>query len=1482
MYKVPFWVAWAAAFLLLGATVFGAHNVATPYQLWNIRNDLTDTFTQTGNIDLAISNPATKPAAYAGGTTYQIGDSVTHTHGATERTYFSLTADNTGNDPTDADTANWAIAWTTAEGWLPIGTSAAPFTGSFIGTGYTISNMVIVRATTDYQGLFGKCTTGTLTGVGLVRGSVSGQIYTGFLAGMSSSAITSCYSTGTVISSSSDCGGLVGKSSGSLTSCYATGAVAGAGSDVGGLAGWTTITSPVTQCYATGTVTSSAGTCLGGLIGISEGTVTLCYSTGAVTGTGTNGFTGGFVGRFNQSSYVISNCYSKGAVSCGSGGTFGGFVGYASNGTLLNCYATGLVTGAEGKGFCGAFGAGGTGTLCYYDTTTSGKSDTVGSTGFATASMVYPYGNTSPEPPDASTYPFYGWNFDAFWCHDNLNRNGGYPILRCFNQFNGEVTQPVWGIYVDSAAADDTGDGLTPVTALKTIDHAYGHAVSDSRTHSVIRVKAGTYRELVTMDIAGTNAYPVTIEPLNPGETVIVNGADILTGWTQCSSDDSGLHGNANYSNIYYKDVTIRATQLFKDGLRLEPSRYPAKTSNDGTIAHTVTDGGPGWCFPTTEVDDTAFYDTGLIGLGTDHFVGSVVTFRHPDNHHVIADVTAFNTGTGLVTHVDYTSPPGWGLHEGYGYYFVHVASEINAAGEWAFVPSGEAAGRIYVYSVGTPTGTYEVSSRDGINITANYNRVKGIQITKANLYGVHITDADYCVVDSCTIPYAYYAAVMLDGSPGSDECQIINNTISWAGYYGVAQGFYINNTVISYNTITDTGCGSWSAGGQVAGAVGDDYTYYGNRLAGSMPPYANDSPGSGILTTFTSNTIRHIDNNTITRCAHKGIQTMHRGTGGTISRNVISYFMLSGRDGGGIYTYNGSTKSAGGTSNDEITDNFISYGYGCNKGFLGYTTTSYEQCYGIYMDNTTSDFNLRRNTISGMYDSGIFSLWGRTLSITDNVIYECQNGIEFASQIFATDEYCHDIVTTGNVIFCSGANQHTIHTTTYDVWDHWEDWGTSSGNYYFDVASDDAQHIYTWDRPTEVHYTLTEWIALGHTGMDEVGSVDWKAFKAAHTDEGSGTATLVTNPTAHRINTVLSKPYYGVDGVEYHGSITLAPWTSKVLIEQAIHATLTDEAGLDTIDDDAAHLAYNYVLGGNITLTGTHAGYASTGSPFTGTINGCGYAIAGLDTTDASNYQGLIQATNTGAYISNLTLTTPNVDGIGYSGAVVARMYAGTLDHCKVVGGTVDDTGGTCGGLVGYISTAAPVIQYCSSSAAVTAGGSGCGGLVAYNMGSIINSFASGAVVGTTKVGGLVGDLDPAGNIRNCYATGNVAGSSTYIGGLCGESSGIISNSYAIGTVGGAGSAFGGLIGNNDNPNLIRRCYWSTAGYTTSDGARLGSSEGFSSDCMTYPYTGFGNRKTLPYENWDIAKYISGQGSIWLHDTTNINNGYPILRWQR
>ena len=91
-------------------------------------------------------------------------------------------------------------------------------------------------------------------------------------------------------------------------------------------------------------------------------------------------------------------------------------------------------------------------------------------------------------------------------------------------------------------------------------------------------------------------------------------------------------------------------------------------------------------------------------------------------------------------------------------------------------------------------------------------------------------------------------------------------------------------------------------------------------------------------------------------------------------------------------------------------------------------------------------------------------------------------------------------------------------------------------------------------------------------------------------------------------------------------------------------------------------------------------------------------------------------------------------------------------------------------------------------------------GGLVGYNSGEILGSYAISTVTGEREVGGLVGEN--FGFVTNSYTAGYVTGD-TNVGGLIGYNEGNITNSYAEATVSYAeGTVYGdgylgGLIGN-------------------------------------------------------------------------------------
>ena len=183
-------------------------------------------------------------------------------------------------------------SWNSGAGFVPVGSAATPFTGTFDGQNHVITGLLINMPSTDDVGLFGSIGSGAIIqNVGLVNVNIAGGVRVGGLAGYNlHGTITNCYATGSVTGSHS-IGGLVGDNFGNITTSYSTGSVTGSvsGSDwVGGLVGYNNYGwgpgqgGYITNCYATGNVVGNSD--VGGLVGMNSGVITNSYSTGSVVG----------------------------------------------------------------------------------------------------------------------------------------------------------------------------------------------------------------------------------------------------------------------------------------------------------------------------------------------------------------------------------------------------------------------------------------------------------------------------------------------------------------------------------------------------------------------------------------------------------------------------------------------------------------------------------------------------------------------------------------------------------------------------------------------------------------------------------------------------------------------------------------------------------------------------------------------------------------------------------------------------------------------------------------------------------------------------------------------------------------------------------------------------------------------------------------------------------------------------------------------
>ncbi len=229
--------------------------------------------------------------------------------------------------------ASETINWNGGQGFIPVGSTAALFTGSFNGNFKTISGLYINRPSTDDVGLFGRVSTSAnINYVGLENSNITGHYSVGSLVGRNFGNVSNSYVTGAV-SGIWDIGGLVGLNLGTVSNSYAAGTVSGSDNSdsVGGLVGRNYLdgvsghSGAISNSYAIAIVSAGVGSShIGGLLGGNDGSGTVVsnsYATGNVSGGTGSSYIGGLMG-YNSGTVANSGWWTgSSAAPIGNGGT---------------------------------------------------------------------------------------------------------------------------------------------------------------------------------------------------------------------------------------------------------------------------------------------------------------------------------------------------------------------------------------------------------------------------------------------------------------------------------------------------------------------------------------------------------------------------------------------------------------------------------------------------------------------------------------------------------------------------------------------------------------------------------------------------------------------------------------------------------------------------------------------------------------------------------------------------------------------------------------------------------------------------------------------------------------------------------------------------------------------------------------------------------------------------------------------------------
>lgn len=209
----------------------------------------------------------------------------------------------------------------------------------------------------------------------------------------------------------------------------------------------------------------------------------------------------------------------------------------------------------------------------------------------------------------------------------------------------------------------------------------------------------------------------------------------------------------------------------------------------------------------------------------------------------------------------------------------------------------------------------------------------------------------------------------------------------------------------------------------------------------------------------------------------------------------------------------------------------------------------------------------------------------------------------------------------------------------------------------------------------------------------------------------------------------------------------------------------------------------------------------------FSGTFDGCGYTISGIDVTNQSGaalFGGVHEGTIKNVIVEKCSFS----NDAGSVAGIVARLSSGTILNCHVKNCNIKRTSyslwgvGAIVGCANYNNRKSTIVN-CSTNSRIECG-SGC-------------------------TGGIVGEFGD-GLIANCYNMGNVVGNSAAAGGICGYTYGTIQNCYNTGKITGTGKV-GGIVGEGSTGSIVANCYTLDTAATTN----FGSMKGTERECKAY-----------------------------------------------
>lgn len=491
-----------------------------------------------------------------------------------------------------------------------------------------------------------------------------------------------------------------------------------------------------------------------------------------------------------------------------------------------------------------------------------------------------------------------------------------------------------------------------------------------------------------------------------------------------------------------------------------------------------------------SHLSNTTITDNQL--TGSPDWTGAEVVMRK-NRWMLDRSVITNHSGTTLT----YTSGSTWTPTDGFGYFIQKDIKTLDEFGEWFYKSSGKT---FMLYSIDNPSKhVIKVSTLD-INVNINdkdYIDFENLTFEGANKYGFLNVSGQQINIRNCNINFSGIDGIFTDPNSINAIMIIEGVTINHANECGIhlrgtnSYAWIKNNRIRNISTIPGAGTNS-------------------------------DNSGDGIAFTG-SNTL--IEYNTIDSVGHSGIR-FHGGSNIIVRNNYINGFALTRYDAGGIYSWN---KEGVAPTGQKIQNNIILNGKSSSDGIGGSTVLS---VWGIYLDEHSVNIEITGNTVYNCPTAGLLIYYSGKSIAKNNTFYSNGHQIQITSPTSG-------IQLDNNIYFAKLSSQFAfnISTSATDI----SKILNSDKNYYLRPIDDDE--VFMTYQPT----TGTKYRTL--PGWQLFSNLDSNSYKSPIAITDVNTILFEYNATKTDKIVTLSKPMIDITGKKYTGSVTLAPYTSVILM---------------------------------------------------------------------------------------------------------------------------------------------------------------------------------------------------------------------------------------------------------------------------------------------------------------------------------------------